>query len=90
MTNCVEYNEYLTGERNEAVVSAVRPLIVKFGTATKSLLTTIILIGSGLYMLSQNVSNLETQRNLFNDKKTSKQIQNYQDAETKVKNENNQ
>ena len=25
MTNCVEYNEYLTGERNEAVVSAVRP-----------------------------------------------------------------
>lgn len=68
MTNCVEYNEYLTGERNEAVVSAVRPLIVKFGTATKSLLTTIILIGSGLYMLSQNVSNLETQKNLINDR----------------------
>jgi hypothetical protein len=68
MTNCVEYNEYLTGERNEAVVSAVRPLIVKFGTAAKSLLTTIILIGSGLYILSQNVSNLETQKNLINDR----------------------
>jgi len=68
MTNCVEYNEYLTGERNEAIVSAVRPLIVKFSSATKSLLTTLILICSGLYVLSQDVSNLETQRNLFNDK----------------------
>ena len=68
MTNCVEYNEYLTGERNEAIVSAVRPLIVKFSSAAKSLLTTLILICSGLYVLSQDVSNLETQRNLFNDK----------------------
>lgn len=68
MTNCVEYNEYLTNERNEAVISAVRPLIVKFSSATKSLLTTVILIASGLYVLSQEVSNLETQRNLFNDK----------------------
>jgi hypothetical protein len=68
MTNCVEYNEYLTGERNEAVISAVRPLLVKFGTAAKSLLTTVILIGSGLYVLSQNVSNLETQKSLINDR----------------------
>lgn len=68
MTNCVEYNEYLTCERNEAVVSAVRPLIVKFGSATKSLLTTVILIVSGLYVLSQQVSSLETQKNLLNDK----------------------
>lgn len=68
MTNCVEYNEYLTGHRNEAIVSAVRPLMVKFGTAAKSLLTTLILIFSGLYVLSQDVANLETQRNLFNDK----------------------
>jgi Na+/melibiose symporter-like transporter len=68
MTNCVEYNEYLTGERNEAIVSAVRPLIVKFSSATRSLLTTLILICSGLYVLSQNVSSLETQKGLFNDK----------------------
>lgn len=68
MTNCVEYNEYLTGERKEAIISSVRPLIVKFSTAIKSLLTTLILILSGLYILSQDISNLETQRNLFNDK----------------------
>ena len=68
MTNCVEYNEYLTGERNEAIVSAVRPLIVKFSAAARSLLVTLILICSGLYVLSQDVSSLETQKGLFNDK----------------------
>ena len=70
----IELYEYLTGERNEAIVSAVRPLIVKFSSAFKSLLTTLILICSGLYILSQDVSNLETQRNLFNDK-VAKEVQ---------------
>ena len=68
LTNCVEYNEYLTGERNEAVVSAVRPFMVKLSSATKSLLTTIILVVTGLYMISQQVSHLETQKSLFNDR----------------------
>ena len=68
LTNCVEYNEYLTGERNEAVVSSVRPFMVKLSSATKSLLTTIILVVTGLYMVSQQVSNLETQKSLFNDR----------------------
>ena len=68
LTNCVEYNEYLTGERNEAVVSAVRPFMVKLSSATKSLLTTIILVVTGLYMISQQVSHLETQKSMFNDR----------------------
>lgn len=68
LTNCVEYNEYLTGERNEAVVSAVRPFMVKLSSATKSLLTTVILVATGLYMISQQVSHLETQKSMFNDR----------------------
>lgn len=68
LTNCVEYNEYTTGERNEAVISSVRPLLVKFGSAVKSLFTMLILFASGLYVLSQNISNLETQSSLFNKK----------------------
>ena len=36
ITSAYKYNEYLTNERNEAVISAVRPLIVKFASATKS------------------------------------------------------
>ena len=68
LTNCVEYNEYLTGERNEAVVSAVRPFMVKLSSAAKSLLTTVILVATGLYMISQQVSHLETQKSMFNDR----------------------
>ena len=48
LTNCVEYNEYLTGERNEAVVSAVRPFMVKLSSATKSLLTTVMYVYNAL------------------------------------------
>ena len=68
LTNCVEYNEYLTGERNEAVISSVRPLVVKFSSAFKSLITTVTLILSGLLVLSQNVSYLETQKKMINDR----------------------
>ena len=66
-TNCVEYNQYLTGERNEAVITSARPLVAKFSGASKSLFTTMVLVISGLFALSQQVSNLETQKNLINN-----------------------
>lgn len=31
--NTVEYNEYISGERNEAVITSVRPLLTKLGSA---------------------------------------------------------
>lgn len=68
LTNCVEYNEYITGEKNEAVITSTRPLVAKFSGASKSLFTTFVLIVSGLYSLSQQVSYLETQKNIINDK----------------------
>ena len=70
MSNCVEYNEYTTGERDEAVISTMRPLIVKFSDAIKSLIVTLVLITSGLYAISQNVANLESQTSLFSKKVT--------------------
>ncbi|MEN6637552.1 MAG: MFS transporter, partial [Clostridiaceae bacterium] len=33
MANCVEYNDYKYGERNEAVVSTLRPFMAKFAAA---------------------------------------------------------
>ena len=61
ISNCIEFNEYTTGSRNEAVISTVRPLIVKFGDAIKYGIVTLTLIFSGIYALSQNVSQLESQ-----------------------------
>ena len=68
MSNCVEYNELHTGERNESVVSTVRPLIVKFADAIKYLVVTLTLVLSGIYFISQSVSSIEGQISQFKNK----------------------
>ena len=65
MTNCVEYNDFKFGERNEAVVSTMRPFMAKFASAMQTLLVTIVLALSGTFLLSQSISTLETQRAFF-------------------------
>ena len=66
MTNCVEYNEYKRGERNEAVVSTLRPFMAKFADALKYAVVTLVLVASTVYGLSQNISTLEGQKGHFN------------------------
>lgn len=66
MTNCVEYNEYKRGERNEAVVSTLRPFMAKFADAIKYGIITLVLTVSAVYGLSQNISTLESQKDYFN------------------------
>jgi hypothetical protein len=65
MTNCVEYNDYKHGERNEAVVSTLRPFMAKFAAALHTLIITVVLAISGTFLLSQSISTLETQRDFF-------------------------
>ncbi len=65
MTNCVEYNDYKFGERNEAVVSTLRPFMAKFAAAMHTLIITLVLTVSGTFLLSQSISTLETQRDFF-------------------------
>jgi len=65
MTNCVEYNDYKQGERNEAVVSTLRPFMAKFAGALQMIIVTIVLTLSGIYGLSQSISTLEAQKNYF-------------------------
>lgn len=65
MTNCVEYNDYKQGERNEAVVSTLRPFTAKMSAALQTLIVTIALIITGIYGMSQSVSALEAQKSFF-------------------------
>ncbi len=73
-TNCVEYNEYLTGERNEALISTLRPFVAKMSDAIKYGIQILVLVASGVYLLSQNISAIETQKNFFSDLSTEDQI----------------
>lgn len=77
MTNCVEYNEYKRGERNEAVVSTLRPFMAKFAEALKYGIVTLVLTVSLVYGLSQNISTLESQTSYFNADSMSTQQQIY-------------
>lgn len=71
MTNCVEYNELKQGERNEAVVSTLRPFVAKFSSAIQYGIVTLVLAASGIFILSQNISTMESQKNYLADMNTS-------------------
>lgn len=80
MTNCVEYNEYKRGERNEAVVSTLRPFMAKFADALKYCIVTVVLTVSAVYGLSQNISTLEVQKGYFDRMETTQEQAGYIDA----------
>ncbi len=67
MTNCVEYNHYKQGERNEAVVSTLRPFMTKFASAVQYGVVTLVLTISGIFILSQNISLMESQKNYLSN-----------------------
>lgn len=77
MTNCVEYNEYKRGERNEAVVSTLRPFMAKFADALKYGIVTLVLTVSAVYGLSQNISTIEAQKGYFDRMETVAEQQEY-------------
>lgn len=67
ITNTVEYNEYKTKERNEAVIFSLRPFMAKFGSALQQGIVALVLIVSGIYSLSSNINILENQKNKFDN-----------------------
>lgn len=67
ITNTVEYNQYKTNERNEAVIFSLRPFMAKFGSALQQGIVALVLIISGIYTLSGNINFLESQKHYFDD-----------------------
>ena len=61
MQSTIEYNEYKFGERKEALVSSMRALVAKFSSAIQRLLIFLTLFLSGLYGVSQVISNSEAE-----------------------------
>lgn len=84
ITNTVEYNEYKTNERNEAVIFSLRPFMAKFGSALQQGFVALVLIVSGIYTLSGNINILENQKNYFDDLSLTEQAQYKQNIIDKV------
>lgn len=60
--NTIEYNELITGERNESIVFSVRPFMTKLGAAVQQGIVTLVLVTSGVFVYSQQVADLEIEK----------------------------
>lgn len=67
--NTVEYNEYISGERDEAIIASLRPFITKLASALIILITNISYIIFGVTKYTGSISELENQcaRNLITE-----------------------
>jgi len=61
INNTIEYDEYRFNERHDSVISAVRSFSVKLAGGINQGIVTLVLIISGIYAVSQNISKLENQ-----------------------------
>lgn len=59
LNNTIEYDEYRFHERHDSVISAVRSFSVKLAGAMNQGICALVLIISGIYNISQNISTLE-------------------------------
>ena len=58
--NTVEYNEYTTGHRDEAIIASVRPFVTKMASAFIVVITTGSYILSGVLGFTNQISDLES------------------------------
>ena len=61
LTNTIEYDEWKTGRRNDAVTFSVRPFMVKLAGAIQYLVVSLTLVVCGLYDITQQVGKVEQQ-----------------------------
>ena len=59
IANTIEYNEWKTGVRSESVVFAARPFAAKLSSSIQLLVTYVILLGGGVYGVTQKISSME-------------------------------
>jgi Na+/melibiose symporter-like transporter len=62
MSNTIEYNETITGKRNESIIYSLRPLTAKLASSIQTGFVYIFLVFSGLLTLTNQISNLEASK----------------------------
>ena len=61
LNNTIEYDQYKFHERHDSIISTVRSFSAKLSSAINQGLVNLVLIISGIYTISQNISALEVQ-----------------------------
>jgi len=73
--NTVEYNEYLHGNRDEGIITSIRPFMTKLGSAIVTGLVSLTYIVFGITKFTNQISDLETAASLGEITETSKLAQ---------------
>ncbi len=60
--NTVEYNEYTTGSRDDAIIASVRPFVTKLGSALIVVITTVSYLILNVNGVTNQISELEMQK----------------------------
>ncbi|MCQ2471864.1 MAG: glycoside-pentoside-hexuronide (GPH):cation symporter [Clostridia bacterium] len=59
LSNTIEYNEYMTGERNEALIFSVRPFMAKLSSSLQQVIIMVVYLAIGLTEITNKISNAE-------------------------------
>ena len=64
LTNTIEYNEFKTGSRDEAIIFSLRPFMAKMGSAFQQGIITVAYLAIGMLNITNGISNVEKDANL--------------------------
>ena len=59
LSNTVEYNEYMTGDRNEALIFSVRPFMAKLSSSLQQIIIMVVYLAIGLTDITNKISEAE-------------------------------
>jgi melibiose permease/lactose/raffinose/galactose permease len=62
--NCVEYNEWKTGERNESVIFTLRPFMAQLGSGILQAVVAIVYLAVGVREYTNQIADIETDTSL--------------------------
>lgn len=63
-TNTIEYNEYKTGSRDEALIFSLRPFTSKMSSALQQAVVTVVYLAIGMTGITNRISDLEQKANV--------------------------
>lgn len=59
LSNTIEYNEFMTGERNEALIFSVRPFMAKLSSSLQQVIVMVVYLAVGLTDITNKISDAE-------------------------------
>ncbi len=73
-TNTIEYNEYKTGSRDEALIFSLRPFMAKMSSALQQVIVTVVYIAIGMTGITNKISDLEQNASVLSSAERAKAL----------------